>query len=50
MQTSKLYLQLTFLKKDSIADYIIAHINKIETVHKNDKILELQFRNMMSNS
>ena len=54
MQTDKLYLQYVFLKKDSDEDYVkqntlkVPQINK-KTDNENEKVLESQLRNVISN-
>ena len=53
-QTDKLYLQYVFLKKDSDEDYVKQNMLKFPQINKktdneNDKILESQLRNVISN-
>ena len=53
-QTDKLYLQDVFLKKDSDEDYVKQNMLKVPQINKktdneNDKILESQLRNVISN-
>ena len=53
-QTDKLYLQYVFLKKDSDEDYVKQNMLKVPQINKktdneNDKILESQLRNVISN-
>lgn len=54
MQTDKLYLQYVFLKKDSDEDYVKQNMLKVPQINKktdneNEKILESQLRNVISN-
>ena len=53
-QTDKLYLQYVFLKMDSDEDYVKQNMLKVPQINKktdneNDKILESQLRNVISN-
>ena len=53
-QTDKLYLQYVFLKKGSDEDYVKQNMLKVPQINKktdneNDKILESQLRNVISN-
>ena len=50
-QTDKLYLQCIFLKQDSNAEYVRSSFKSLrKQIIKNDKILEIQLRNKISDS